>query len=122
MMITIHEVSSLNGESSVSGEKLEIDDYNNDNKMGYFQSADAHENGEAIDNKEKESETDKVIERVDGSSKLDFDENLNDEVTVSGLDKVLHKEIPHVSVYENSMVLDANNSYKKSVSSLPSVD
>ncbi|XP_022757621.1 vacuolar protein sorting-associated protein 8 homolog isoform X2 [Durio zibethinus] len=124
-----HEVSLLNwesvgvsSESSVSGEKLDIDDYNNDNKMGDFQSADAHENGEAIDKKDKESETDKVIERVDGSSKRDFDENLNKEVTVLGSDEVLAKEIAPVSVYENSVVLDANDSYQKSVSSLPDID
>ncbi|XVF33081.1 hypothetical protein REPUB_Repub17cG0137500 [Reevesia pubescens] len=125
-----HEVSSLNGESvgvssesSLSGEKFGIDDYNDDNKLLDFQSADAYEtNAEAIDNKDKESETDKVIEQIDGSSKLNFDENLNKEVTVLGSDEVLDKELAPVSVYENSMVLDENGSYKKSVSSLPGID
>ncbi|TYJ04903.1 hypothetical protein E1A91_A12G126100v1 [Gossypium mustelinum] len=81
------DVSSVNGESigvssksSVSGEKLEIDDYTSDNKMGDFQSADTHQNSEA------------------------------------------NNEIDPVSVSENSLVLDANDSYEKSVLSLPSVD
>ncbi|PPD76068.1 hypothetical protein GOBAR_DD27005 [Gossypium barbadense] len=123
------DVSSLNGESigvssksSVSGEKLEIDDYASDNKMGDFQSADAHQNSEANESKDKESEAERVIERIDGSSKLDFDDSLNKEVTVLGSGEVLDNEIDPVSVSENSLVLDANDSYEKSVLSLPSVD
>ncbi|KAK6285862.1 hypothetical protein POUND7_012041 [Theobroma cacao] len=124
-----HEVSSLNGESigvssesSVSGEKLEIDDSNDNNKMGDFQSADTHENGNVVDNKDKESETDKVIEQVDACSKLDFDENLTEEVTISGSVEVFDKEIQSVFVDETSMVLDENDSDKKSVSALTGVD
>ncbi|GMI98953.1 vacuolar protein sorting 8 [Hibiscus trionum] len=124
-----HDVSSSNGESvglssksSVSGEKLEIDDYNNDNKMGdFFQSSDAHEDGQACVNKYEECETERVIEQNDGSSKLDFDDNLNKEVTVFGSDEVFDNIIDLVSEYENSLVLDADDSCKKSVS-LPEVD
>ncbi|KAK5776227.1 Vps8 [Gossypium arboreum] len=123
------DVSSVNGESigvssksSVSGEKLEIDDYTSDNKMGDFQSADTHQNSEASESKDKESEAERVIERIDGSSKLDFDDSLNKEVTVLGSGEVLDNEIDPVSVSENSLVLDANDSYEKSVLSLPSVD
>ncbi|PPR88490.1 hypothetical protein GOBAR_AA32197 [Gossypium barbadense] len=123
------DVSSVNGESigvssksSVSGEKLEIDDYTSDNKMGDFQSADTHQNSEASESKDKESEAERVIERIDGSSKLDFDDSLNKEVTVLGSGEVLDNEIDPVSVSENSLVLDANESYAKSVLSLPSVD
>ncbi|XVF80311.1 hypothetical protein PTKIN_Ptkin15bG0060800 [Pterospermum kingtungense] len=124
-----HEVSSLNeesvgisSESSLSGEKLEIDDYNNDNKISDFHSADAPEIDEDVDNKDKYRETNTVIERTDGTSKLDFDENLTKEVIVSGSDEALDKEIAPVSVEENSMVLDADDSYRKSVSFLPGVD
>ncbi|XVE77336.1 hypothetical protein DITRI_Ditri13aG0054400 [Diplodiscus trichospermus] len=124
-----HEVSSLNGESvgvssesSVSGDKLEIDDYNNDNKVGNFQSADALKNGEAIYNKLKDCKTNKVIEQIDGTSKLGFAENLIKEVIISGVDEALDNEITPISVEENSVVLDANDSYEKSVSSLPGVD
>ncbi|KAE8703626.1 vacuolar protein sorting-associated protein 8-like protein isoform X2 [Hibiscus syriacus] len=113
-----HDVSSLNGES---GAKLGIDDYNNDNKMGdFFQSSDAHEDGEASVNKDEECETERVIEQTDASSKLDFDESLNKEVTVFGSDEVLDNKIEASSEYENSLVLDANDSCKKCV--LPDVD
>lgn len=123
-----HEVSSLNGESagissesSLSGEKLEIGDYYNDNKIIDFHS-DAHENAEDIDNKDNVSETNNVLEQMDDNSKIDFDENLTKEVIVSGLDEVFDKETAPISVEENSMVLNADDSYKKSVSSLPGVD
>ncbi|GMI69544.1 vacuolar protein sorting 8 [Hibiscus trionum] len=124
-----HDVNSLNGKSvevssksSVSGEKLEIDEYNNDNKMGdFFQSADAHEYVEASVNEDEECETERVIEQTDGTSKLDFDESLNKEATIFGSDEVLDNKIGPGSMYENSLVLDVDDSCKKSVS-LPDVD
>ncbi|KAK8509712.1 hypothetical protein V6N13_093565 [Hibiscus sabdariffa] len=124
-----HDMNSLNGksvgvssQSSVSGEKLEIDEYNNDNKMGdFFQSAGAHEDGEASVNEDEECEAERVIEQIDDSSKLDFDESLNKEATVFGSDEVLDNKIDPDSVYENSLVLDADDSCKKSVP-LPDLD
>ncbi|OMO64188.1 hypothetical protein CCACVL1_21961 [Corchorus capsularis] len=122
-----YEVSSLNGESagvssesSISGEKLEIDDYNDANKMGDFQSADTHENGEVVDNKDEKSETGKVIVKVDCSSSQDFDENSNKEVTE--LDNENENDTVSVSVDENPTIFDANDSHKRSVSPLPGVD
>ncbi|KAE8671209.1 vacuolar protein sorting-associated protein 8-like protein isoform X3 [Hibiscus syriacus] len=86
-------LSSQEGsKSSVSGEKLEIDEYNNDNKMGdFFQSADAHEGGEDSVNNNGECETEKVIRQTDAV--LGFDKSLNKEATVFGSDEVLDNKI-----------------------------
>ncbi|OMO82357.1 hypothetical protein COLO4_23048 [Corchorus olitorius] len=86
-----YEVSSLNGESagvssesSISGEKLEIDDYNDTNKMGDFQSADTHENDfDENSNKEvTELDNDTVSVSVDENPTI-FDANDSDKRSVS---------------------------------------